>query len=391
MAKTAPRVALLIETSRGYGRGLLRGIARYARLHGPWSFYVSPGDFEQAVPVMADWKGAGIIARVENRRVERALLEAGVPVITLDLSEAQLRRESALGSFCEVRSDSWQAARLAAEHLLDRGFRHCGFVGIPGRIWSKRREESFRERLREAGLEPRVYGGAGRTAERRWDVEQSRLARWLHDLPRPCGVMACNDDRGRQVLEACRIAGLRVPEEVAVIGVDNDELLCELADPPLSSVALNAEHGGYLAAELLDALMRGKVRKRRTITVEPLYVVTRRSTDVVSIEDRDVAEALSFIHAHATDPILVADVVRHVRLSRRTIEQRFRRALGRSVHHEILRVRLERAQRLLSESDLSMGKVAAFAGFGSASYLSQVFRERLKTTPARYRQQSRTR
>jgi LacI family transcriptional regulator len=386
-----PKVALLIETARGFGRGLLRGIVRYARLHGPWAFYVTPGDFEQALPEMAHWGGTGVIARIETPQVAEAILATGLPVIALDLSEEQLAAGSPLADLCEVSSDSFDAARMAAEHLLERGFRHYGFVGIAGRVWSRRREEGLRRRLAEASFEPRLYQLPRGRRDREWAREQSIMADWLRALPKPVGLMACNDDRGRQVLEACRAAGVKVPEEVAVVGVDNDELLCELSDPPLSSVAMNAERGGYEAAALLDQLMRGRVRRAKRILVQPQWVVTRRSTDIVALEDREVAAAMRFIHENAGRPLQVLDVVRSLELSRRALEIRFQRAVGRSIHAEIQRVHLERAKRLLTETDVAMPSVAEASGFASPSYFGAVFRHELGMTPAKYRRHARGR
>lgn len=385
-----PKVALLVETARGYGRGLLRGIVSYSRLHGPWSFYVTPGDFEQAVPKMRQWGGTGIIARIETPQVAKAILDAGLPTIALDLSSSQLAVDSPLAALSEVASDSRQAAKMAAEHLLERGFTRFGFVGVPDRVWSERREQGFLERIVAAGFEAIIYPLPRSRRDRHWEREMERLSHWLSALPKPIGVMACNDDRGRQVLEACREAGILVPEQIAVIGVDNDELLCDLADPPLSSVALNSEAGGYRVAALLDKMMRGHVPRKQTLVVEPLHVVVRRSTDIIALDDPDMASALRFLHDHAASPIGVDDVVRHVELSRRTLEVRFQKTVGRTVHAEIQRVRLERAKRLLTETDLPIPRIADATGYGSASYLGQVFRQALGTTPARFRRQIRT-
>ena len=388
---TIPRVALLVETARGYGRQLLRGIVRYARLHGPWSFYITPGDFEQAVPRMQQWGGTGIIARVETPKIAEAILNAGLPTIVLDLSEDELRSEHPLSQFSEVASDSHHAAQLAADHLLDRKFRHYAFVGVAGRVWSDRRETTFVASIRAAGFEPNVYRCPSRPRDRAWEREQTILADWLTQLPKPVGLMACNDDRGRQVLEACRTAEIRVPEDVAVIGVDNDELLCDLADPPLSSVALNAEQGGYRTAALLDKMMHSRLRKPCHLVVEPLYVVTRRSTDIIALDDPEVAAALRFIHLNTGRPIGVDDVVKHLQLSRRALEIRFRQTLGRTLHDEIQRTRLDRARSLLIETDLPIPKVAEAAGYNTASYLGQILHQQVGLTPAQYRRQMRGR
>jgi LacI family transcriptional regulator len=380
-----PKVALLIETSREYGRGVLRGIVRYARLHGPWAFYITPGDFEQALPKMEQWGGTGIIARIANAKVAEAILAAGLPVVAMDLSEKQLAADNPLSKVCEINSDSYHAAQLAANHLLERGFPNYAFVGIADKVWSVRRCYSFVKHIHQAGYNPHIYEPPKKKHDREWGREQKFMAQWLRDLPKPIGLMACNDDRGRDVLEACRAAKVGVPEEVAVIGVDNDSLLCELANPPLSSVALNAEHGGFEAAALLDRLMSGRTTGQERIVVEPLQVVTRRSTDIVALDDVEVAHALKFIHENAGRPIQVKEIVDALGVSRRTLEIRFRRAIGKSMNEKIQQNHLERAKRLLLETDLPLPKVANAAGYNSASYMAVVFHKAFAMTPARFR------
>ncbi len=390
MNRGIPKVALLVETSLGYGRAFLRGVVRYSRLHGPWAFYITPGDLRQVLPKMEEWGGTGIIARIETPQIGQAILTSGLPAIALDLSHEQLRPDHPLAGLSEVCPDSHKAGRLAAEHLLERGFRHFAFVGVWGDPpWSTRRGEGFAARLGEAGVSCRVFPLPQSAPNRRWGREQAILGAWLRDLPRPLGVLACDDDRGRQVLEACRAASLQVPEDVAVVGVDNDELICELSDPPLSSVALNTEQAGYEAAALLDGLMSGRIQAPRRILVEAVRVVARRSTDVLALDDRAVAKALRFIQDSAVRPIGVADVVRHVGCSRRTLELRFQQSLRRSVNREIQQARLERAKRLLAETDLPIVRVAEGAGFGSAAYLIRLFQRRVGLSPAAYRQKVR--
>jgi len=387
--REVPKVALLIETARGYGRQFLHGIARYSRLHGPWGFYVTPSDFKQSLPQMQRWGGTGIIARIETPRIAQAILDSGLPTIALDLTHAQMTLEHPLSGLSEVSSDSWGAGQLAAEHLMQRGFHHFAYVGIAGRVWSQIREESFCEAIAATGLSISVYKQPRAPRNRKWDREQPILSEWLSKLPKPIGVMACNDDRGREVLEACRDAEIEVPEQIAVIGVDNDDLLCELTDPPLSSVALDAEQTGYQAAGLLDRMMKQPNCKPRRLQTKTLHVVARRSTDRFVVDDPEVSAALRFIHDHATEAIQVEDIVRGLAISRRNLEIRFHNSLGRTVHSELHRQRMERARRFLTETNLPIPKIAEHVGYGTPSYFIQTFRKEHDVTPAKYRKRFR--
>ena len=380
-----PRIALLVETSRGYGRGILQGIIRYARLHGPWSFYITPGDFEQALPAMKQWGGTGIIARIETPQTARAIRATGLPVVCLDYSAAQAAMTETPWKVSEVHPDPVASIDLAIEHLVGRAFKRLAFVGIPGRIWSDQRQAAFAQRVKQQRRARFIYKPPRAKRDREWDREQEMLGQWLKDLPKPVGLVACNDDRGRQVLEAAMAAGVQVPDEVAVVGIDNDEVLCELSTPPLSSVMLNTDKGGYEIAELLDGLMSGRVRGPRQLTVEPLWVITRRSTDALGIDDREVAAALRFIRENRGRPFGVGDILQEICISRRSLELRFQKTLRRSVRQEIQNVHLEWARQLLAETDMALPNVAQKSGFSTASYLGQVFRKRYGVTPSQYR------
>jgi LacI family transcriptional regulator len=380
-----PKVALLIETSRGFGREMLRGIARYAQLNGPWSIHITAGDYEQVVPKMKSWGGMGIIARIPNERVAKAIVDADVPTIAIGLTDEQMSPDSPLSKFSELSSDPDTVAKMAADYLLEKRFRHFAYVGIEGRSWSTRRQLAFSKYLAEAGREVHVYPQPLRKQDRHWESEQAIMANWIGDLPKPLGLLACNDDRGRQVLEACSLAELRVPEDVAAIGVDDDEVFCTLANPPLSSVALNAETAGYRAAELLDAMMQGRVLKPRRILVEALRVVTRRSTDIVAVDDQDVAAAIQYIHNHQGRHISVADVADEVAVSRRNLEKRFRKSIGRTILEEIQIARLDLAKQLLLETSHPISRVAEISGFGSTGYFINFFQSRVGQTPQKFR------
>lgn len=371
------QVALLIETSNAYARGLLQGVVHYIREHRPWSFHLmEQGRGDDPPSWLAGWKGDGLIARIETPRIARAVVKTGLPAV--DLSAARL-----VPHLPWVETNDEEIARLAADHLLERGFRRFAFCGDPRFNWSTWREKHFAAHLALSGHACAVFrpqGPGGDVA-----AEARELTRWLQDLPKPVGIMAGYDIRGEQILNACRAAGLAVPDEVAVIGVDDDALLCELASPPLSSVIPNAHRAGYEAAELLDRLMAGKKVAAAARLISPLGVAARQSTDVLAVDDRDVARAVQYIREHACEGINVSDVLRVVPLSRRVLEQRFQRLLGHSPHGEILQVRLNRVKQLLSQTDLPLYVIAERTGFEHIEYLSVVFKRETGSAPSAYR------
>ena len=337
---------------------------------------------------LAHMGASGIIGRIQTPAIARALLLSGLPVIAVDLTGEQLADNNPLSKLSEVCADSHNAGRVAAEHLLERGFTSFGFCGYHGRIWSDRRREGFCKRVEESLFSCQVYQSVRRGRVLPWHREQPLVTAWLQSLPKPVGIMTCNDIRGRQVIEACLQAGLRVPDDVAVVGVDEDRLLCELANPPLSSVALNLERAGYQAAELLDGMMSGRVCQPQRILVEAKWVIPRRSTDVLAIEDRHVAAAVRFIRDHFREPITVEDIVAESQISRRNLEMRFQQSLKRSVREHIQQARLVWSKKLLAETTLSAEKIAELSGFSSLSYMSTVFQRELATTLTEYRRQS---
>ncbi|MBU6410016.1 MAG: DNA-binding transcriptional regulator [Verrucomicrobia bacterium] len=381
-----PRVALLIESSRAYGRRTLFGVARYVREHRPWSIFLQERSLGDVCPAwLKDWRGDGIIARVENRQIANGIQRLGMPVVDV----RYLLKNLAMPS---VRPDDAAAARLAFEHLRERGFHQFAFCGFNGADYSDVRRDSFCACAAAAGMTCDVYEDPVRLPRATTQQHEARglkdgehVSRWLQKLPKPVGIMACNDIRGQQVLNACRAAGVPVPEEIAVVGVDNDEVLCELSDPPLSSVSLDTERIGYEAAALLDQLIAGKTPAQELILVAPAGVVTRRSSDVLAIEDPPISTASRFIGEHACSGIDVSDVLRVVPLSRSTLERRFLRAFGHSPKEEILRVRIARAKQLLGETNLCLDEVAQKVGFEHPEYLSVLFKKRTGMTPGRFR------
>ena len=375
------RVALLVESSMASGRQILRGIARHVRETGKWSIYHEPEHIQGTVPRwFKDWQGDGVIARVRSEKAIQILLGTGLPVVDV------------LGDWLHpaipiVQVNSNSVGRLAASHFLDRGFRHFGFCGFRGRRWVRQRQQGFLHAIESAGYRCSVHL-LPLWESKSWYTEktQAELGTWISQLPRPTAIMASNDTVGRRVLEACRRVGALVPEEVAVLGVDNDEPSCELCDPMLSSIVPVHRQVGYQAARLLDELMDGGSFKKQELLLKPTEVVVRRSTDVLAVEDRDLAAAMRFIRENASQQIGVQHVAKHVSVSRSTLNRKFRRVFERSVHDEILRVRLDRAMELLSETDLPLPAVAEKAGFRHREYFGVVFKAKVGMTPNQYRQ-----
>ncbi len=328
------------------------------------------------------WRGDGVIARLHNRTIAEAVRQTGLPLVdvlgTAACSHAPL-----------VHVDNAAIGRMAAEHLLDRGFRRFGFCGFPGLNWAQQRRDSFVATLRKAGCPCKVYRMSPHTrSDSSWEARQEHLAGWMNRLPKPAGILACYDPVGQKVLDACRRVGVPVPEQVAVVGVDNDETVCDVCNPPLSSVIANHMRVGYEAAALLDRLMRGRKPPKKPIYIKPTGVATRLSSDVLAVGDPDVAAALAIIHQRACDGLSVCDVVQHVSVSRSTLKCLFRRMMGRSIHEEIIHTQLRRAQDLLAQGDLPLGSVAHQAGFRHQEYMGVVFRRRLGKTPGQYRRET---
>jgi len=383
------RVALLIESSRAYGRGLFLGVAKFVREHHEWSVQSEEWKWTDALPTwLKHWRGDGIIARVETPKMAAFIRQLGVPAVDL--------RGSVSGfDLPLIDTDDGQVATLAAEHLMDRGFRHYAFCGFVGANYSDKRSRFFQERLARAGFSAHVYQPSKRSAEtqtigyeRQGLRFQDDLGRWLVSLPKPVGVMACNDIRGQQVLNLCRQLDLAVPEEVALIGVDNDEILCELSDPPLSSVAPDTLRIGYDAAALLERLMSGGKPPAKPLSIPPHGIVTRRSTEVLALEDAQLVAGLRFIRNHAFTPITIDQVAKATGLCRRVFERRFAAQMGRSPKAEVLRLRLERVKQLLADTDWSLAQIAEKTGFNYGEYLHTVFTQKVGLTPGAFRRQA---
>jgi LacI family transcriptional regulator len=375
------KVVLLITPSREYTRGLLRGIAKYSRIQGLWAFY-RPLDYrepkgkERLLPLLRAWEPDGILMR-EPHRIED-IIAMGIPTISCPYTRERIP------GITNITTDHVSVGKTGAEHLLERGFQQFAYCGFDDWWWSRRRGEFFGKTAEEAGYPTYFYPQPRSKAKRTWDKELPIIADWLLTLPKPIGLMACNDDRGEWVIEAAKIAGLNVPDEVAIVGVDNDQLICDLCAPPLSSIVLNVEKAGYEAAALLDKVMAGERATRCDIHVRPTHVAIRQSTDVLAVDDVNVAAAIRFIRQHSKTVIQVSDVVDTVELSRRVLEKRFRAILGHSIHDEIRRTRVEQINQMLAETTMSISDIAHALGFSDVAHISRYFKRETGMSPFIY-------
>ena len=375
--KKIPTIGLLVESSRASGRALLCGIAKCAHHHGPWSFYWEPGGLEKAWPKLKALGVDGIILRDVDKIEE--VLDLKIPAVVIGHSKTEVP------NLVNVVTDSSAIGQIGAEHLLQCGFKHFAYCGYTGAPWSDLRLKFFRQRIRKAGFKVYVYADSVPITTNVWHKERHNMAAWLQSLPKPVGLMTCNDDCGQQVIEACKLAHLVVPDSVGVLGADNDEVVCGLSDPPMSSIAINFERAGYEAALVLFRLLRGSRRVPKKITVRATHVIARRSTDITAVSDTHVTKALQFIRDHAHENMMVMDVAGAVALSRRALEIKFRREIGCSILEHIRRVRTDQIVRLLVETELPVGQIAESLGFPDVQHFARYFRASKQTSPLAYR------
>ncbi len=368
--RTTFHIGLMIDALNGYGHKILDGISRYAHQKPEWRMAFFDRENHELADLVRTWKGDAIICTAIDARFSDAAKARDIPVINVTG-----RVENS--SLIEVIGDAGATGGMAAKFLLGRGFKHLAFVGNKNVALSEGRSKGFVAMAKEAGVIPSVFHGSTK--------DEGKLEAWLGGLPRPLGLAATGDREASMVIEACWRMGIRVPAEISVLGIGNYEQLCELSTPTLSSLEVDLERRGYEAARLLNHIFSGGEVPEEPTLIPPAHVVERQSTNVFAFEDEAVVSALQFIRENAFRTINVKDVVAATTISRRSLEGRFSRLTGRTLHEEIWQAHFDLATRLLASSDLSLQEIAGRSGFRTASALVNLFRQRFGVTPKEYR------
>lgn len=376
--KKLPKIILMIEPLGEYVRGILRGIAQYSNVNGPWVFYREPGRHEDTLPQLAPELADGIIAKIPNTARARKKLPQTVPIILIGYREI-------IPGMPQIFGDTEAIGKVAAEYFLNKGFRNFAFCGFDEFHWSRERGRSFKSFLENKGYKIHLYRNLKGTIRKSWQLEQQGIAKWLKTLPKPVAVLACNDDRGQHLISACKLGRLRIPDDISILGVDNDKFVCSLTYPPLSSIALGTEKAGYEVAQLLAKMMQKKKINNSSIMVRPTHVVTRQSTDIIAVEDKLLSDAINYIQKYSNIDISVDDVAEAVMVSRRMLERKFRKLLNKSIYDEIRRIRVNKIISMLLETNLSIAQIGLAMGFKDITHTGRYFKEETGLSPLEYR------
>lgn len=370
-------VAVLVETSTTWGRRLCQGIGNWCKLNPGWTLYLEPHGENELFFLPDGWQGDGIIARINKQEIHENIAKTDVPVVNISgqiLPGVDYHR---------VAPEDGKIASIAVEHLIERGIKNFAYSGYTH--YSEKRYEACRQVLSSYGLECMLNPESGTWADKKWQTRLEKTAKWIKTLPKPVGVIAWGTVEGRHIADACEYAGLKVAEDVLIVGWDFDDLIGDMITPSISGVALPTIQQGFEAAAVLEVLMNGGILPEKEMRVEPMGVISRDSTDFIAIDDEEVRDALNFIRGNSDKSIDVSDVVSRVNVSRRTLERRFMTYIERSPADEIRRVHFERAKDLLVKTSLSVAEVALSSGWKYPEQMIPYFREKTGMTPLEFR------
>ena len=375
-----PRIALLVDTSTGWGRGIIKGVISYAEKHGPWDIHLRPSDTSRQLRLPNTWKGDGVIARVVTTDLANHLQSTNLPVVNVSATEFGK-------GIPRVTHDGQSVVDLAIDHFAQRGIRSFGYFGAHRRQYSIARGELYAELCRQRGFDCSIFSHDKHYCDD--ESLQARLGAWLKTLPSTTGILTWGVERGVDIINAAVTNSMQVPEQIAVLGGDDDELICRAVRPTLSGIRFTGERIGFEAAHMLDRMLRGEPIDNTDVLIKPTGVTARGSTDVLAIRNREVAAAVRFIRENVSSPLRLTDVAEAITAAPRSLQRGFRQELRHSFSDEVIAARVERAKELLVETDWPIPRISEACGYGSPEYMATVFRKVTGTTPRSFRQQVR--
>lgn len=375
---------MLVDLSEEYARALLRGVSKYAEINGSWSFCKMPPSYREKFGIdgilnfAKKWGADGIIAQLYNTKDIKKLVDSGICIIAQDFKDRFDNIPNLTGNY-------FQTGIIAAEYFLSKGYKNFAFSGFPDYVWSRERYDGFSDTLQKAGIKVYLFDTVETPEYEMWYYNDSPLSQWLLELPKPLAVLTCDDRHANQLVEACRINKIKVPDQVAILGVDNDEVICNLSNPPISSIALDVESAGYKVGKLMESMIKKEKASYEDVIVEPIAIIARQSTDIFAIDDNYVLKALRYISDNISEKLQVTDVLNKVPLCRRSLEKKFISIIGRSIYQEILHQKMEKAAFLLVATNHTILEIAIQCGLDDDKNFSRLFLKINKTTPLQFR------
>lgn len=376
------KILLLTDFSSGYSRNLLKGIVRYSKEVGNWSFQRMPLYYRMlygengVVEWAKKWQADAIIAQLSDVNIE-LLNDLNIPIIVQNYRD----RNKAVSN---LTGDYFNTGVMAAKFFLNRGYRNFAFYGFKGAIWSRERADGYSHEIEKQGYKLAVLENDNKDREE-WSYNHTVLGNWLQSLPKPVALFACDDHFALQISETCNVYNINVPDDIAILGVDNDDLLCNISDPPLSSIVLDVENGGYNAGKLLHQLITKEITEPFNIVVNPLIIERRKSTEKYAVSDKNIRTILNYIEKNYANHLSVEELVKQVPLSRRVLEKKFKEETGESLYQYIQNYRIDQFTRLLITTDYSLFEAALQSGFENYKNVSRIFRKYKSLSPAEYR------
>lgn len=377
------KILLLTDFSSGYSRQLLQGVVEYSKEYGPWVFYRMPIYYRElygdkgVVSWAKKWRADAILAQLGSIDMD-VLNELDIPIVVQNYRDRHKNISNLTG-------DYYYTGVMAAEFFIKKGFRTFAYYGPTDTVWMRERGDGFREKIMEGRWNVYVYENPAGSEQEKWSFNAEDVSTWLLQLPKPIALFACDDYYALQITEVCKMYNIHIPNDISILGVDNDELLCSISDPNLSSIELDVVNGGYEAGRLLHSFITKKLMPPVDVIVKPIRIVERKSTKKYAVNNKYIEKLLIHIEQHYMDPMSVKDLVGSVPYSRRIVEKKFKEETGITIYQYLQRIRIDKFSEILVTSDMPLVEAASCAGFNDYNNISRVFTKERGMTPFQFR------